>query len=536
MRRLTGLACAAAAAMLAFGCADQNAEVDRRELELRSLDLSAPAFKELRGITLVDVHTHTFNARYLPLENIASGKRDKSFWTALLPDFLARAIAASIVARAELAPIGAETFLAAEAPETPEDAVIRVAAEEGRSVEEITSNPEFQQVQSLLNGKGPLDMDRVLVWSEAQRPSGLASFAPYHDPGFLRLLTLPDGPREELYRAIFGVGPRRVLRLTHMMDLGPVFGQVADGRRLLTMEDQVRRMEHFQSASKGTAIYFVPYCPFRDNAKPGEALRLVKDAVEHHHAYGVKIYPPSGYRPIENQIPPRPGNGESKYAREQWDARYQDVTGGELDRRLAEVLEYCRVKDLPVFVHCNYNELEPRKGYGKLMADPRWWEKYLEQEGRGTLRLCFGHSGGPDAWFGEGKLASWGETVIRLCRKYPNVYCEMGIEEEAANPRARAWFVNSLVKRFAEPAGKELPYRLSDKVMYGTDWFMPVDCDRRDYLAGYERAFLHAELRPYYRGFFRDNALAYLNAKGRLQDPSMDPSVRSTLEAVLLEP
>lgn len=42
--------------------------------------------ESLESMPIVDIHTHTFNARYLPLEGIALGKRDIATPLQIVPD------------------------------------------------------------------------------------------------------------------------------------------------------------------------------------------------------------------------------------------------------------------------------------------------------------------------------------------------------------------------------------------------------------------------------------------------------------------
>lgn len=59
-------------------------------------------------------------------------------------------------------------------------------------------------------------------------------------------------------------------------------------------------------------------------------------------------------------------------------------------------LDYCIEHDLPVFTHCTPEgfEISPASESG-LNADPRYWRAALEKnESRHNLRLCLGHAGG----------------------------------------------------------------------------------------------------------------------------------------------
>jgi hypothetical protein len=72
--------------------------------------------------------------------------------------------------------------------------------------------------------------------------------------------------------------------------------------------------------------------------------------------------------------------------------------------------------------------------------------------------------------------------------------------------------------------------------MYGSDWFMPMPICRQDFLRDFQQVFLSDKMpRVYYRLFFSENALNYLNAKERIGDQAfpIDPSVAATLASLL---
>ena len=85
--------------------------------------------------------------------------------------------------------------------------------------------------------------------------------------------------------------------------------------------------------------------------------------------------------------------------------------------------------DIPVFAHSGHDEFEARKGYGVHHSDPKFWGRFLEAHscpGKPCpLRLCLGHAGGDDYWFGNGEHEDWGLRAYELCTRYPDVYCEV---------------------------------------------------------------------------------------------------------------
>jgi predicted TIM-barrel fold metal-dependent hydrolase len=556
MRTVTVIALLAS--FLLGGCCASR-RIERREKSLAAIDLDADDAASLRAMPIIDVHTHTFNARYLPLKGIALGKRDKYIGADLVPDFVAETVTKLIEASTPLTPLRGGA---------PEPALVRTDAQPAgkelreRVLQEIResgsqaqrdaiSHPAVQQVLRLLEQSDEpeaarrMDMMRSVpgptVEGQPQKQSEqslLARVVPNADPGFIGMLRHPDGSMSDAYAAAYGLTDSKVLMVSHMMDLGPVYNQQPGEQWLLGFAtDQIERMDYFQQQPSSKMIYFVGYNPFRshwpDATSPSAPVDIVKAAVEKHGAFGVKFYPPSGYRPYSNQIPARPTDIHPEPG-QQWDARYKGLKAKDLDAQVCELLDYCVQYHIPVFAHCSLGEFEARSGYGLSMASPEWWKRYLESAPkRANLRLCLGHAGGSSYWFNDGPHADWGRAVRDLCESFPNVYCEIGVEDEIADPRLQAEFVERLAKEFKRIPSPTRPFEFSKKLMYGTDWYMPISCTRIEYIRGYQRAFLAPELRSHYRDFFFNNAVDYLQLSTRKDDPRLPVEVRNRIAAML---
>ena len=277
--------------------------------------------------------------------------------------------------------------------------------------------------------------------------------------------------------------------------------------------------------SDGRMIHFVAWNPFRTVAKNAypemdlmDSLSLVQRAVAN-GASGVKFYPPLGYRPHCNH--PEEIKRPSGEAGVQYDSRYrpgdnQDrLSGKTLDDINESLFAWCASQGVPIFTHCNVGEFRAYDDpiYAE-MANPEYWKPVLIKHP--NLRLCFGHAGGEADWYGdcaarpqklEGQ-AGWGKIVRELCLKYPNVYCEFGIHEDVADKH----MAGHLYKRLVEllPTTGEGGWPLADKVMYGSDHFMPINVPPPCYLESFEKLFSIGELRPYKAKFFSGNAMKYL--------------------------
>jgi predicted TIM-barrel fold metal-dependent hydrolase len=364
---------------------------------------------------------------------------------------------------------------------------------------------------------------------------------------FLWFLTQNDADLPRLFQVQFKEPPMlgKPLMVSHMMDLAPVYNQFPSAENpdeLLDFEEkQLPRMAEFQARPGSNMIYFVAYNPYRDHwpkTRPGSAsLELVARAIEQHGAWGVKVYPPSGYRPSGNAIKKRPSGIRSRIAGQQYDARYRPLPGDKnqaLNDKLKKLLKWCIDKDVPVFVHAGTGEFEAQKGYGLYHSDPAFWQDFLKDNP--NLRLCLGHAGGADFWFGGNKATKWGQAVYDMCRTYPNVYCEITTHAELVSADKQAFFVDRLASLFNENRNNRNPgqYEFSKKLIYGTDWYLPDASERKTVLLATQKAWLHDKLRKHYRDYFFGNALRYLNVERKLKDPAHSSSpIDNRLEEAL---
>ena len=497
---------------------------------------------------IIDVHTHTFNARYLPLKGVLLGKRDALFpITTLISDHCADVIAEALLDRTELAPIPGQAG-SARKPDTNElrqtrhpgflcnvflglldkaiakgvwDSRMRVE-DKMKTLDSIAANMNLLERLAVKSAASMMGMEAHTSGGKTVEGTISGTQAAVR---FLWTLTQNDAKMAALFREMHkGVPARGITMVSHMMDLGPVYDQHPEPGVLLDFQkEQVRRMETYQRQSGSGLLYFVAYNPYRDHlagSSPSAALDLVRDALTRHGARGVKVYPPSGYRASGNMIPPRPLALLTHFPVRQWDARYGRLgndPGKALDQELNALLEWCIAKDVPVFVHSGYGEFEARKGYGVRNSDPKFWEEFLKCHSTPgqpcKLRLCLGHAGGPDFWFGSGNHQDWGRKAYELCTQYPNVYCEVTTDDPMIRPETQAFFVDRVATLFGEssnPRDANARYPFAKKLMYGTDWYLPDKGEPAAVLLATEQAFLHPWLRAHYEDYFSGNARRYL--------------------------
>ncbi len=218
---------------------------------------------------------------------------------------------------------------------------------------------------------------------------------------------------------------------------------------------------------------------------------------------GFKFYPAMGYRPSDNQ-----------------DKKIQ--------LRIDAFFDWCVKNDVPIFAHCTPEGFEASKGEGRN-AHPKYWRNVLQT--RKALRLCLGHAGGGRMGKSAGWLATSDEEwatddnyargVVELCITYPNVYCEMAyittLLAEDRDGKIREAFLYNL-ERARKTKGE---YEFMAKIAYGSDWHMPgMVTNARRYLDVWSEIFSLPDYKDYRDRFFWQNSEAYLNSSMRSHSAS----------------
>ena len=496
---------------------------------------------ELLAAPVIDIHAHTFNALYLPLRGIALGRNQDFLPVPVLGDAVALILVNALVARAlenqEPARFIARSAAPAALALPPGSIAAQLGLDyrTGRPQALATPTAEDRAVRAALadddNFRKLAALFGVVEHSpSANRDRATLSVARVSDVvAFLRALVSSDTDLRAQAPRDFDDGVE--LFVHHTMDMARTYAQEPDNSTFWSFRpkqiERVRKLDH-SPVSDGRFLHFVAFNPFNaEPARPAGGWRNsvlfteIRDAVAR-GAWGVKFYPPAGYRPAHNAPPRRPGHPTLAA---QWDSRYGHLSGPDLDELNYALFEFCADNGIPVFAHCGTGEFQAAACYGEMMAHPAYYRSVLERlrDAGKSVRLCLGHSGGPAFWFGlpDAELKEWGEQVYELCTRFPDVYCEVGILAEVAESSARARFtarLTALIQRPVPLGG----YDFGAKIMYGSDWFMPDAAGRQaDFLGGYREVFLaNTVLAARYRDFFAGNALRYLGARKRFDDPT----------------
>jgi hypothetical protein len=235
---------------------------------------------------------------------------------------------------------------------------------------------------------------------------------------------------------------------------------------------------------------------------------------------GFKIYPPSGFRPIDPapdaagntyRTPVAPTAVDYLRARDRRNQPY-------IDRTLREIITYFDREALRLFTHCTPQGFEVQTGMG-VMSDPAFWDIAMDTYDAPDLWLFLGHGGGYTAVDWNGWLADddhWPDTfawrVIDMCQRRTNVYCGLGylmpvLAGDAVRGKVMARLKAALL---ADAPSGGTAFR--DKVCFGTDWSMPDMVGKpREYVERFYDFFdSDPDLARIAPKFFSENAKRYL--------------------------
>lgn len=223
-----------------------------------------------------------------------------------------------------------------------------------------------------------------------------------------------------------------------------------------TEEDRFRPgLPFVRSRAKALSTPVGPWCSARLEIRHvTRSLDLVRHAIELGGFAGVKLYPPSGFLPIDNV------------------GRFGEKRGHRLDAALRALYGYCEAEEVPILTHAaRSNGFEP--GYDDLAA-PTGWARVLEDYP--TLRVCFGHFGHLDGVGNDPRQpspTSWPRRFLDLVDKYPNVYADVGNSKYAIKPDYKANY-DTFLATVLGPVGSTDPVvvKRCKRLMFGSDYWM----------------------------------------------------------------
>jgi predicted TIM-barrel fold metal-dependent hydrolase len=445
---------------------------------------------------VADVHMHMFNANFLPLDGVLA--KWVSGTTAALVAAILKAktddcgdnlaslssVPAADTALDQLDSMTDDQLIEQLYRTTPvsafgEDDVVSalssVASSSERREQILSSPPQARRALA------KPEFVKAINDSADQRPQEIFP----ERGGYLQWITLMTWCEHKIWAAARAAYPRLNLSVAHMMDMENYY---PPSKPTYPYPDaQVIRMLNLVQKSGGKLMTFVAFDPARSDWES-----IIGDALAAGCA-GVKFYPPNGYSAF-------------------------DKSTGKVPERTAALFRYCITNDVPIFTHCTPHGFEALTGNGKKYADPDLWRRALEYEENGqqpfrNLRLCLGHSGGEQGWFPEdgappSSSPPFSAQVISLCRRFPNVYCEVAYLDAILKKEGQRRFQNAL--RTAIVAQGDFAF--AKKIMYGSDWHMIHKIrNHRQYLPAFIEALGHEEWDPVRDDFFFNNAVRWLN-------------------------
>jgi predicted TIM-barrel fold metal-dependent hydrolase len=308
---------------------------------------------------------------------------------------------------------------------------------------------------------------------------------------FLTLLHSEEQLLQKLF-ASYGAGLPPVQAAHYLLDMQMGFtGQEAPFYPMQPVQED--RMQALQRAHPARIFGFAAFDPRREDWHARALHSLGRGFV------GFKFYPAMGFKPQGNEAV--------------------------IQARVDAFFGFCIARDLPVFAHCTPVGLQTRLRLG-AHAHPRHWQVLLEQPRWRELRLCLGHAGGGRLENGALHSAGWmarsheewqhadnfARIASELCTSYPRVYCEIGYLTELLEDGGLARFEANLqrARQAASAAGR--PFELLDKMAYGSDWHMPEMVTRtRRYLDVFLSLMEKPAYADYREQFFWKNAYRLLH-------------------------
>lgn len=440
---------------------------------------------------MIDVHTHVFNAAYVPIAGVLQTRAGLSEEQALAAARIFNRLVRldPFPAVADLAdPLdfsAAERELETDLPiESDNEAAIRWILE--RTPDEVLADigDDVDRANAML---GPAPELAFMSLEMLEYPDTRRNLARFlfnfirSARGWGRWLILTLSRESVIVQKMYRLYPDVDYFVVHMMDMDNFY--IGDSK-LEFVREQIPRLAALAKDSGGRILPFVAFDPTRK-----DAVQIVSRAIEKDGFKGVKFYPPSGYRPLNNTV--------------------EDVPPG-VDPKLVEdnirgLYEFCVKSDTPIFTHCQPKGMDARPDSGPL-SHPKGWQDVLNEYGR--LRLCIGHAGGEPAWFDEPLRdcdAEWRLKTIELCCKYENVYCEVGHLDDLLDTAARKRFRDRLAEAGRTPG----EFRFGDKLLYGSDYHLLVRTSNFQRIPSFLREIVgSAGIDP--DAFFDTNARRYL--------------------------
>ncbi len=239
------------------------------------------------------------------------------------------------------------------------------------------------------------------------------------------------------------------------------------------LQDQMEVMDRIARRQTGPAVHgYFGYDPlrevyFRRGKRRENALGMARKALVDHGFIGIKLYPPMGFRALNNVRPYHKRNLDQL-------GMTEGELSAELDNALIALYDLCVELDAPILAHASRSNASGRDVFADR-ADPYYWLPVFKKYRDRNLRVCLAHFGGfdtPSAAQTSASLpeASWEWTLGPQFKKYPSqpVFADLSYFSEILNgtsdEKNRIASAFKLFVRTFDPEVKHL--------VFGTDWIM----------------------------------------------------------------
>ena len=246
----------------------------------------------------------------------------------------------------------------------------------------------------------------------------------------------------------------------------------------VSIGNQVEAMARLARRKNGPRVHgFVGFCPLRQalynehRRRPGDEdpMSVVSAAIERGFV-GVKLYPPMGFRAIDNGDLADERFNEPPYLRSAETGLGSQI-GRKLDAALSQLYAWCGANNVPIMAHTSHS-FGPNGDY-EDRADPAFWGEVLEQRAFPRLRVNMAHFGHFNNAVSYSRPASyvekcWEWTVGKIITSSADGYAYADISSLGEILKVGASKkVLECMKAFKDrfPGSEE-------RLLYGTDWSM----------------------------------------------------------------
>ena len=265
----------------------------------------------------------------------------------------------------------------------------------------------------------------------------------------------------------------------------------------LSIEEQVDVMARIACRRDGPRVHgFVGFDPLRQalyghhQRKPSDKdpMALVRRAIEVARILdgtltkttggfvGVKLYPPMGFRAIDNKHLSDDRFNEPAYLRSP-DMGLGSEIGRKLDAALSKLYTWCSANNVPIMAHTSHS-FGPNSDY-EDRADPVFWANVLKQDAFPRLRINLAHFGHfnkavqyarPESYVDKCWEWTIGKIIASSTEAY--VYADISSLGEILKTGPSRKLVGCM------KAFKEHFPNSDERLLYGTDWSMIAQEDR----------------------------------------------------------